>query len=90
MLAHERAVFAFHQRIVVGSASTGLGEFNEKFVEQFRHALVHILRTVIFVPAADDEGGGVEQHLEGGEQKTSLIRSTEKYPVFVANVQRPL
>jgi hypothetical protein len=37
--------------------ATGLGEFNEQFIE-----LVHILRAVIRVEAADDEGEGVEKY----------------------------
>ena len=41
-MTHHCAVFSLHQGIVVGSAGAGLGEFDEQFVQQARHGLVHV------------------------------------------------
>ena len=69
MLAHHRAVLAFDKGIIVGFPCTRLGEFNEQFVEQLRHDLVHVLRPIVGVEAAQDEGERFEQRLKGREQE---------------------
>ena len=43
VLADNGAILAFYQRIVVGPAGAGLGEFDQQFVEQTCDALVDVL-----------------------------------------------
>jgi len=77
VLAHDAAVLALDQGIVVGLARARLGELADlQLVEQGGDAMVDVLRAVVGVKAEDGEGKVAEQLFEHGSRKRSLMRST--------------
>ena len=48
-LAHNRAVFAFDERVVIRGSRSRLGELNEQLVEQFGDMPIDILGTIVGV-----------------------------------------
>ena len=70
MLAHDRAVLAFDQGIVVGLSGAGLGELGDvEFVEHGGDAVIDVLRAVIGVEAGDVEREGIDECFEDGDEE---------------------
>ena len=70
VLAHDGAVFTFHQGIVVGVSGAGLGELSDlEFVEQAGELAVDVLRAIVGVEGQHGEGEAVEEGFEDGQQE---------------------
>jgi hypothetical protein len=65
-LADDGAVLGFDQRIVIGLARPGFGEFNAQLFEQLGDVVVDILRSGIGMKTADGKGKAVEQQRDNG------------------------
>ena len=65
VLAHDRAVFTFHQGIVVGLSGAGLGELTDmELVEQPGDLAVDVFWAIVGVEGQDGEGEALEEGFE--------------------------
>ncbi len=65
-LADNGAVLGFDQRVVIGLARPGFGEFDAQLFEQLRDVVVDIFRAGIGMKAADGKWKAVEQQRDDG------------------------
>src|SRR5271165_4385562 len=56
VLANDRSVFSFHQSVVLSPIGPALGELDQQALEQLRHFVVDVLRTVVGMETHDFEG----------------------------------
>lgn len=69
VLADDRAVLAFHQRVVLASIGPALGEFHEQLPQHRGHLVVDELGTVVGMKAQNAEGKLMQDRLQHRHQK---------------------
>lgn len=65
----DAAVFAFDESVVVGAAGTGLGLFDEEFIEERGDDGVDELAAIVGVEPFEDERERGESFLKGGQEE---------------------
>ncbi len=68
MLTDDGTVFGLDQRVVIGMSRAGLGEFDEQLMEQLRHPLVDVFRTVVGMEALESKGELFQELLQNRDQ----------------------
>ena len=69
MLANDRSILAFHQRIVLRPIGSALGELDQQSLEQLGHLVVDILRAVVGVEAQNPKGKLMQDRLQDRQHK---------------------
>ena len=67
-LAHDMAVLAFHQGVVVAVPGAGLGELDAQFLQQPGDPVVDIVRAVVGMESQDHERKGLQQVFQGRDE----------------------
>ena len=71
VLAHDRAVLAFRQGVVVAAPGAGFGELLDlKLVEQLGDLMIDVLRAVVGVEPPDGEGEGEDEPFQDGQEES--------------------
>src|ERR1039457_4035862 len=82
-LAYDRAVLAFHQRIVLTAIGPALGELRQPVLQQLRHRVVDVLRAVVGVQAQDHKWKLMQDRFQHRKQKrfADLARTSYDLPL---------
>ncbi len=67
-LAHDMAVLAFHQGVVVAVPGAGLGELDTQFLQQPGDPVVDVLQAVVGMEPQDHERDALQQVLKGRDE----------------------
>src|SRR5665213_1185755 len=68
VLADDRSVLAFYQRVVLGPIGAAFGEFDQQTFEQLRQFVIDVLRAVVGVKAENTEGKLMQDRPQHGPQ----------------------
>lgn len=66
LFADNRAVFGFHQPVIIGVSWTGFGKANDELVQQLSDYFVDEFRSIIGMEAMEDKGELLEHELQDG------------------------